>query len=523
MTVDLGFKLKENAEKYSSKSAVYFQDKKLTYKELNERAVCFANAMISLGLKPKDKVSVILRNCSEYVEIICGLIKAGLVHVPINWRLSPQEMDIVINKSDSVAVIIGQEFLEPVTSIQQKLAKVPRENYVMVGTGTPESMLDYEKLLGDFSTEEPGIKNAESDPFFIGFTSGSTGTPKGAITRHANWEIKTLGLTTLYGCNEPDDVQLLTMPLFHMNGINTMGASLYLGQTVVCMAKFEAKEALRLIQKYKCTYSSMVPTMYHRIKNLPEKIKCRYDLSSMKSLIQSSAPLPFATKKWIVEFFKGAGLFEGYGGTEAGAIAFMLPKDQLIRPGSVGQIVPSTEIRIIGEDGNDVSTGQVGQIISRSRTTDGPIPPITEYYNDPEATSKNFKDGWFYGGDMGYLDQDGYLYLVDRVEDMIICGGENIYPKEIEDALLSHPSVDEVAVVGVPDEEWGEAVKAVIVLKASEFAQEAELIEHSKKYVGKFKVPKSIDFKEELPKTETGKILRRLVKAEYWKGREKRI
>ncbi|MDI6775731.1 MAG: long-chain-fatty-acid--CoA ligase [Syntrophales bacterium] len=520
---DLGFKLKENGDKFPAKPAVIFQDKKTSYRVLNNRAARFANAMISLGLKSRDKVSVISRNSTEYVEIICGLVKAGLVHVPINWRLSSEEMDYVINNSDSVAVVLTREFLEKLIPIQKRLKNVPAGNYILID-GLAEGMKNYEEMLASAPDTEPSVENGEFAPYFIGYTSGTTGKPKGAVTRHANWEVKAKGVEMLMGIQPtPDEVQLLTMPLFHMNAINSTGASLYLGQTVVIMTRFDAEEALRLIQTYKCTFSSMVPTMYHRLKNLPEEIKNRYDTSSVKSLLQSSAPLPFSTKKWLVEFFKSAGLYEAYGGTEAGGATVLLPQEQLARPGSVGRPLPTTEVKIVDEDGKELPIGQVGQIISRSRSVDGPIPAVTEYYRDPEATIKNFKDGWFYSGDMGYFNEEGYLYLVDRKFDMIISGGENIYPKEIEDVLYAHPSIADVAVVGIPDEEWGEAVKAVVTLKEGATATEKELIEICKGCLGKYKTPKSVDFVDDLPKTETGKILRRVVKEPYWKGREKRI
>ncbi len=522
--MDLGFKLKENADKFPEKSAAIFQDEEISYQEFNSRAAKFGNFMISLGLKPRDKVSVISRSSIKYLEIISGLVKAGMVHVPINPRLAPQELEYLINNSGSAAVIVSSEFVEKAIHIQKASLKVSKKNYVMIGDDAPDDMLSYEKMISRAPDTELSIENGELDPFFIGYTSGTTGRPKGAVTRHGNWPIKVNAFATLLGLNTtPDEVQLLTMPLFHMNAINTAGISLFFGQTIVIMHRFDAEEALRLIDTYRCTFSSMVPTMYHRMKNLPDETKLRYDISSMKSLLQSSAPLPFATKKWILGFFQNASLYEGYGGTEAGTVTWLMPKYQLAKPNSVGQPIPATEVKIIDDDGNEVPRGEVGQIISRPKTTDGPVTPVTEYYNDPEATKANFKDGWFYSGDMAYMDEEGFVYLVDRKYDMIISGGENIYPKEIEDVLYAHPKVSEVAVIGVPSEEWGEDVKAVVVLKVGEKATEDELIEFCRQVLGKYKTPKSVCFEDELPKTDTGKILRRVVKERFWKDRDKRI
>ncbi|MDO8785054.1 MAG: AMP-binding protein, partial [Syntrophales bacterium] len=212
-----------------------FQDKETSYRALNDRAARFANTMISLGLKPRDKVAVISRNCTEYVEIICGLVKAGLVHVPVNWRLSPEEMNYVINNSDSVAVVLGGDFSEKLNPVRKSLKNVPAGNYLLIG-GAAEGIKSYEEMLARAPAAEPAVENGEFDPYFIGYTSGTTGKPKGAVTRHANWAIKIQGVELLLGISStPDEVQLLTMPLFHMNAINSMGASLYLGQTVVVM------------------------------------------------------------------------------------------------------------------------------------------------------------------------------------------------------------------------------------------------------------------------------------------------
>ena len=523
--MDFGFKLKENAKNLPNNTAVIFQDEKISYKEYNQRAAKFANAMISLGLKPRDKVAVISRSSAKYLEIIAGLVKGGMVHVPVIPRFAPQEMEYVINNSEAVAVLVSAEFVEKVISIRKDLPNVPEKNYIVIGDEVSNTMQNYDKFIAGASDAEPGIENGEFDPYFIGYTSGTTGRPKGAVTRHANWPAKVTGFSKVLGVNTtPDEVQLLCMPLFHMNAINTAGLSLYFGQTVVIMSRFTGEEALRLIDTYQCTFSSMVPTMYHRIKNLPDEVKAGFDISSMKSLLQSSAPLPFTTKKWIVEFFKNASLFEGYGGTEAGVVTLLLPQYQLTKPNSVGQPLPTIDVRIVDDNGNEVPQGQIGQFSSRTKPSGGaPIPAVTEYYRNPEATAANFKDGWFFSGDMAYMDEEGFIYLVDRKHDMIISGGENIYPKEIEDVFYSHPKISEVAIVGIPDEEWGESVKGVVVLKEGEKVSQEELIEHCKKHLGKYKTPKSVDFVDDLPKTDTGKILRRLVKEQYWKDKDRKI
>jgi acyl-CoA synthetase (AMP-forming)/AMP-acid ligase II len=519
--MDLGTKLKKNAEELSDKTAIIFNDKATTYAELNERAARFGNAVTSLGLKPQDRVAIILRNRTEFLEIIYGSVKAGITLVPVNWRLAPDEMRYVIDNSDACAVVVGEEFLEKVTPIKSELSKVDGSRYICLGENIPGDMLDYEKFLTNASDAEPGYEGEPGEPFFIGYTSGTTGFPKGAVTPLGDWETKIMSLSALMRLGD-DDVQLLTMPLFHMNAINTSSISHYSGQTVVVMERFRPEEALRLIQEYKTTFSSMVPTMYARLKNLDPEVLNKYDTSPMKNLLQSSAPLPFPTKQWIVENFPSAGLHEVYGGTEAGVVTYLPPEEQLKRPGSVGMALPTAEIKLVDDDGNEVPQGEVGQFISRPREG-AMLGKVSEYYKDDKSTKKSFKEGWFYSGDMARMDEDGFYYLVDRKFDMIISGGENIYPAEIEAVLYKHPKLLESAAIGVPDDEWGESVKAVVVLREGETATEEEIIGYCREHLAGFKIPRSVDFVDELPKTDTGKILKKLIKAPYWKDRDVKI
>lgn len=519
--MDIGSKVAQNAKDFPEKTAVIFDDKITTYSELNARAARVGNAISSLGVKQREKVAVILKNCDEFLEIIYGLVKAGITLVPVNWRFQPEEMRHVINNSESVALLVGEEFLEKLDPIKADLTNIKSDRYIVLGDKAPEGMRLYEDCLAEASEEEPGVENGPSDPFFIGYTSGTTGFPKGAITPHGDWEMKVMSMSALLRLG-PDDIQLLTMPLFHMNAINTSSVSHYQGQTVVVMKRFDAEEALRLIETYKASFSSMVPTMYNRLKNLPKEIFEKYDTSPMKSLLQSSAPLPFTTKKWIIENFKCVGMHELYGGTEAGAVTYLPPEEQLNRPGSVGMALPMVEVKLVDDDGHEVPPGEVGQFISRP-VEGGNLGKVSEYYKNEEATKKSFKEGWFYSGDMARMDEDGFYYLVDRKFDMIISGGENIYPKEIENILYQHPKILDGAVIGVPDDEWGESVKAVIVLKEGETATAEEIISYCREHLAGFKIPRTVDFVDDLPKTDTGKILKKIIKAPYWKDRGTKI
>ncbi|MDY6844074.1 MAG: AMP-binding protein, partial [Thermodesulfobacteriota bacterium] len=490
--MSMGKRLETLAKEHPDKIAVIFNDKKITYSQLNLRATKFANSISGLGIGKGEKVATVLRNCSNYIEVIQGLAKIGAVHVPVNWRLAPAEIEYILKNSDSNAVVVGQEFVDKIEAIRTNL-KLADSNCIFIGDNTPHSMIAYEQFLAHTSDSEPQVEIGEEDAFFIGYTSGTTGFPKGAVTKHGNWERASMGQGLIFNRGE-DDVELLTMPLFHMNAINTTSMSLYKGSTVIIMERFRPEEALRLIDKEKVTFSSMVPTMYNRILNLPEEVKNKFNVDSMRTLLQSSAPIPFNTKKGVIEFFRNACLHEVYGGTEAGVVTYLAPEDQLRKPGSVGKASPGVEIKIVDDDGNEVPTGEVGQFTSRSMTA-----KVHNYYKDEKSTSKHFKDGWFYSGDMARVDEEGYYYLVDRKFDMIISGGENIYPAEIEGVLYQHPKVFEVAVIGVPDADWGESVKAVIVLKEGETATEDEIIQYTKERLGGFKIPRSVDFVNEMP------------------------
>jgi long-chain acyl-CoA synthetase len=519
--MDLGAKIAKNARCVPDKTAIIFKDRKLTFSEMNERATRFGNGLRSLGLEPRDRAAVILRNRPEYLEVLYGMAKAGITVVPVNWRFASEEMGYVISHSEASAVVVADEFFEKLAPVLKELPRVEASRIIYLDGKAPPEMHAYEALLADASNEDRGIENGPKDPFYFGYTSGTTGFPKGAVNPHGDWETRMRGLFGLFRLDE-HDIQLLTMPLFHSNAIATSSGGHYAGQTTVIMERFDPEEALRLMEQHRTTYSSMVPTMFNRILNVPAQVFEKYDVSSMRCFIQSSAPIPFPTKQWVIENFPNAGLHEFYGGTEVGVVTYLAPEEQLDRPGSIGRALPVVEIRLVDEAGREVPQGEVGQLISRP-LGGVDLARAAEYYKDEASTSKYFKDGWFYSGDMARMDADGFYYLVDRKFDMIISGGENIYPAEIEAVLHRHEKILEAAVIGVPDDEWGEAVKALVVLKEGQEATQEEIIRTCREHLAGYKIPRSVDFVEHLPKTDTGKILKKILRAPYWKDREVKL
>jgi len=517
--------LRINSWRYPDKVAAVLEDKRLNYKELNARSNQFAHAMMKMGFKRGHKISIILYNCIEFLEIYHGLARIGAVSVPINFRLALPEIEYIIDNSDSVCVITNPEFLE--TLNQEKLKKVPKNHYIIVSEKdkTPENMQNYEEMLVGMPDYEPcDVEIKESDLFYLGYTSGTTGFPKGAMIQIKgilniiqNALVRTAGRK---GIDITQRVMLAIMPICHSNSIWATLITFWVGGTNVIFpsGKFAPEKVLKIIEKEKVTTSSMVPTMITKILDLPDEVKNRYDLTCLSSLGCSSAPLLTKTKETALQFFKNARFSEGYGSTETGALTTLRHKDQMRKVRSIGKPNPGIEIKLIDEDGNEVTeTGKVGVLWAKAPSA------FIGYYKDQEKTEEAIKGEWSTAGDMAYIDEEGYYYLVDRKHDMIISGGENIYPAEIEEILIKHPKISEVAVIGVPHQEWGEEIKAVVLLKDDAEATEEEIISFCKDRLAGYKRPRSVDFVEDFPRTATGKILKRLIKEPYWKDQEAKI
>ncbi len=519
--LNIGEIMRVNAEKFGDKMAVKGLAVKdgfneLSFKEYNEKSCRLANAWLDMGLKKGDRISVLLYNVMEYMDIYLAAAKAGLVIVPINFRWVGPEIEYVVNNSESKAFICSEEFVEDVESVKGTFELVGSDKFIFIGEEgkTPDGYLNYEKVIAEASPAEPEVKVDPKDTWIHLYTSGTTGRPKGVIRSHESY-------TAFYLINEvdfgyrPDDIGMIVMPLCHVNSTFYSFVFSYIGGGVYIhrARRYDPEELLQIIEREKVTFTSLVPTHYIMMLNLPEEVKKKYDLTSMRQLLISSAPARKETKLGIVEMFPNAELFEAYGSTEAGLVTLLKPHEQLTKLGSIGTECAGTDrLKLLDENGNPVPQGEVGELYSR-----GPM-MFDEYWKMPEKTASSFIGEYFSAGDMAKQDEDGYYYIVDRKDNMIITGGEKVYPSDVEAVVASHAGVLDVAVIGVPDEKWGEAVKAVVIPKELDNPPtEEEIIEFTRGKLAGYRRPKSVDLikPEEMPRTATGKILHRILRERY--------
>ena len=509
--------LRINATLVPDKLGAKDLNRSMSFKEWNERSCRLANALLDLGLQKGDRVAVIAYNRVEWMEIYAACAKSGLVAVPIMFRLAPPEFQYIIKDSEAKAFIVEGPFVEGVDSIRAEMPGVG--HYIYLGPeAEPEGYHNYEKIIAGSSPEEPKVKVHHEDVWTFMYTSGTTGKPKGVVRTHESYiAFYILNLTEMNFTRE--DLGLLVMPMCHVNSIFYSFTFTYIqaGVCVYNMISFDPEHMLKTLAEHQITFTSLVPTHYIMMLSLPDEIKNKYDVSCVRKLLCSSAPARKDTKIDILNHFKNSELFEAYGSTEAGLVTLLRPADQLRKLGSIGrEIVGTDRLRLLDEEGNEVPDGQVGELFSR-----GPA-LFSKYWQLPDTTREAFVGDHFSAGDMARRDEEGYYYLVDRKKNMIITGGENVYPSEVEDVVGSHEKVKDVAVIGIPDSKWGESVKAIVILhddipRSDEVKQ--ELMNFCKGRIAGFKKPKTIDLIEdyEMPRTGTGKILHRALREKYGK------
>jgi long-chain acyl-CoA synthetase len=496
-----------HAQAASDKIAVIHGDRRWTFAEHNARANAFARGIKSLGIAAGDRGVWVGPNHEKIVLWGHAARKAQLVSVPLSYRFTPEEMAYILTNSDATIVFCDPDYRATIENID---APNVRE------------VVDYERAE-DLIAANPGdpleeLEAAESAGASMIYTSGTTGKPKGAL-RSAN-DPAMVAILVGEIRYAPDDVHITTGPLYHSGPLGFSGLTHALGGTIVILPKFDPQEWLRLVDTHKVTATFTAPTQLKRIVNLPDDVRSTYDVSSLRSVIANAAPVPFSLKKQWIETFGEGHLFEVYGSTELGVDTIIKPEDQLRKPGSCGQTWGGIEIRLIREDGTDAPVGELGVMWIKSPAV------FDEYYKAPEKTDETKLEddpAWRSVGDIAYRDDEGFFYICDRKNDMIISGGMNIYPTEIEAVLHSHPSVMDAGVIGIPNEEWGEQVHAIVQLKPGEDATAEQLEALCREHLAGYKVPRSFEFRDELPRTESGKLLKRKLRDEYWKDAKTRV
>ncbi len=523
--IHMGTVLSQMATNYPDNLGCQDKKKDLTFKQWNERSRRLANALTSMGCGHQDRFAIIAFNRVEWMEMYAGCAKGGQICVPLMFRLAGPEIDYIINDAQCKAMIVEKPFVELIDSIKDKLP-IPKGNYVFIGEpgdSTPDGYVEYEQWLANAAPEEPDLMVDSLDTWTFMYTSGTTGKPKGVVRTHESYLAEYYLNITNMGLR-PTDKALMVMPMCHVNSIfysftYTMVSA---PVSVYNEASFNPEDFLETVSTQRITFTSLVPTHYIMILSLPDDIKKKYDVGCMRQLLISSAPARKDTKEAILDFFSNAELWEAYGSTEAGLVTLCRPEDQLRKLGTIGrEIFGIDRIKVLDEEGNEVPDGEVGELYARTPML------FKEYWNLPDKTAEVFNGEWFTAGDMCFRDKDGFYVLVDRKANMIISGGENIFPSEVENALGAHPAVRDCAVIGVPHDKWGEAVHAVVILNDDHEETDTladEIKKFCKKEIAGYKVPKTLAFidDDEMPRTGTGKILHRVLREQYGKWSDDR-
>jgi acyl-CoA synthetase (AMP-forming)/AMP-acid ligase II len=492
------------------KPAVILDDRMVDFAALDIRSNRVAHVFAGLGCATEDRVAIMSFNSIETFEISSGLRRMGVVIVPVNYRLRGSEVAYVLNDSGARVVVAGPHHVDVVAAAKAEVAGNPA--FVAIGDRVPAGWSAYQNLMSA-ATDDP-VESAGGSglgPSMI-YTSGTTGHPKGAWRPHGVNIENVLQIISILELNQ-SDVHLTCGPGYHSAVAFFTALHSLLGATVVLQPKFEAAGALDAIERNRVTTTFMAPTLLQRL--VDEQERQPRDVKSLRAVMLSAAPCPYALKERAEAAF-GQVFWELYGATETGFNTVLRPEDQLRKAGSCGTALPGQDIRLVRADGTQAAVGEPGELMVRNSW-------LAEYYHRPDATEASLHDGFFSVGDIAYVDAEGYYFICDRRIDMIISGGVNIYPAEIEAALYAHPAVSDAAVIGVPDDQWGESVKAVVQLRPGMKATEDDLIRFCGERLAGYKKPRTVDFVAELPRDAAGKLLKRQIRDPYWAGAERRI
>ncbi len=482
--------------------------RRLSYLDIDLRANKVANAFTGLGIGKGDRVAILMMNNIEYFESFLGLAKIGAVVVPLNWRLVADELSYILKDCGSTALIYGSDFAEVAGELHGRGSDGSDVQHWIEfceeGHDRDLFATDYNELMGPASDAAPEINSGDDDDLFIMYTSGTTGLPKGALHTHntVTWALITMGNTAEMRFR---DRFAIALPMFHVGALLPVLLTIYIGGTCVLLRQFDPKLMWEVTEKEKLTVNLAVPAMLNFMLMVPEFEK--YDFSALRWVMSGASPVPAN----LIETYKNIGIeiHQVYGLTEAcGPGTLISPDDAMVKIGSAGKAFFHTNVRVVDEDGNDTEDGVPGELLVQGKHV------MKGYWNNPEATAETIRDGWLHTGDIAIRDADGFITIHDRVKDMIISGGENVYPAELENVITGHPGVADVAVIGQDSERWGESPFAVVVRKDEDLT-EADVLQHCDGKMARYKLPKGVGFIEEIPRNPTGKPLKRLLRDQF--------
>jgi fatty-acyl-CoA synthase len=493
-----------HARNSPSKPAVIWRGRTTTWGELDERIDRFSSALERRGIGRKQSLVLMMRNRPECIELGAAAARGGAVAVSISWRSTPKEIAYLLNHSGARGIAIEAELLPALEETSPELSDAVLSNVFVVGARVSSKLktTPLDSLLEERAREAVGDDIMDDDAAVVVYTSGTTGKPKGAVRKFP----KDTMVAAMRFINETpmrvDDVHLVTCPLYHSTAFGFLSLSHLLGSTAVVMDEFKAETFLQMVERYEVTTTAMVPTMMHRLMELPEETRHRYDTRSLRVVFSGGAPLPGPLAIDFMDAF-GDVVFNFYGATETGLVTLAKPEDLRAAPTTIGKAVPGNDIRLLGDDKRDVESGAIGELYVKNKLL------VAGYHKDEAATRESFVDGYFSVGDLARRDRDGRYFIEGRKRDMVISGGVNVYPTEIESVLEQHPDVVEAAVVGVPDREWGERVRAFIVPRAGTTVDEGHIKAFARERLSGPKVPRDIVILDALPRNPTGKVLKR--------------
>jgi acyl-CoA synthetase (AMP-forming)/AMP-acid ligase II len=506
MTVNIGDLLRRRAHLAPNTEALVepATGRRLTYRELNARANCVAHGLRGIGVGEGDRVALLLMNGAEFVESFYAVGKIGAVNVPLNWRLVPDELEFILADAGATVLVYGAEFAAAAAELRSRGDATAIEHWIQAGGDVPHGAVDYDDWLRSQSDAEPALAGCNDDLLFIMYTSGTTGPPKGVMHTHATvmWAIQTINTTADF---QVHDRFLNTLPMFHVGALTPSLCVAYRGLTLVAMRSFDPNDAWKQIKDERITTTLLVPAMLQFMLGVYDAEQ--HSVSTLRWVMSGAAPVPLELIKTYESM--GIEIHQVYGLTEScGPACLITGEDALARAGSTGRSFFHTDVRVAREDGSDCDPSEPGQVLVR-----GPH-VMTGYWNRPEATAETIVDGWLHTGDVATMDADGFVTIIDRTKDMLISGGENVYPAEIENILLGHPGITDAAVIGVPSARWGESPLAVVVVSDDALSAE-DVMAYTRGKLAPFKTVKKVEFVTEIPRNPSGKVLKRELRERF--------